>query len=46
MGDCVSMVNDEKVDPDVPLEGVVSAIVAAKRVGQHPLPVTIQFMRW
>ena len=42
VGDCVCMVNDEPIEADVPLEGVIGAIVAAKRVGQ----VKITFMRW
>jgi hypothetical protein len=39
-------INDNPIDAGVPLEGVVGVIVAAKRVGQHPLPVKITFMRW
>mgnify|MGYP006149345195 CR=1 FL=1 len=38
------MVNDEPIEADVPLEGVIGAIVAAKRVGQVKIINT--FMRW
>jgi hypothetical protein len=34
------------MEMDVPLEGVVAAIIAARRAGQHPSQVEITFMRW